>query len=140
MRTICLVAAGALALSGCTSVLKNNIVTGKLAGGGVNISEAPSPAVQAGYLQSAITNTPALDSKGVPISYTVQCGVQTGITIYAPQNGNASASASTTSGPASAVAINELTATGDAARLAALGGGQAPSPAAITALNTCPDK
>lgn len=137
LPTLALVAALGLGLGACTSVMKNNVVTGKVAGGGVSIAGAPTPGLQAGYIQSAVTSTPALDGKGVVITHHVQCNVESGLNVYAIQNGNASAASSVNNGPASSVAINEGTMTGDAARLAALGGGQAPSAEAIAALNDC---
>lgn len=137
MRTICLIAAAGLALAGCSSVAKNNVLSGTLTGGGVSITAAPTPGLQAGYMQSKFTSHPVMDGKGAPFVYKVQCGVESNLSVYDIHNGNASASAATNSGPASSIAVNQATITGDAARLAALGGGQAPSPAAINALNDC---
>lgn len=137
MKTLWIAAIAAIALAGCTSVAKNNVLSGTLTGGGVSITGAPSPGVTAGYMQTKFTSAPVLDTKGVPLIYKVQCGVDSSLNVYDIHNGNASAQSNTQSGPASSIAVNQATMTGDAARLAALGGGQAPSPAAINALNDC---
>jgi hypothetical protein len=117
--------------------MKNNIITGKTTGGGVAITGAPTPGIQAGYIQGSFASVPALDSKGLPISNEDLCGVKSGLNAFSIQNGNATSASNTTSGPATSIAINEGTITGRAAELAALGGGQAPTPAAIAADKDC---
>ncbi len=139
MRTsiFALGAIAALGICGCTSVAKNNLLSGTMTGGGVSIVAAPTPGVTAGYMQSKFTSQPVMDAKGAPFVYKVQCGVESALNVYDIHNGNASASSAVNSGPASSIAVNQATIGGDAARIAAIGGGQALTPDAIRAMNDC---
>lgn len=136
-RTLVLVALSAAALSLCACKTTGDIITVKDTTGGVHIN-APAQQLDAGYNQGKVALIPAVDGKGVAISQASPCNVQTGLSVYDIQNGSASASINTTAnGASTSIAINEATIGGYAAILAAAGGGQAPSPAAITAMNDC---
>ena len=137
MKILTLVAVASLALAGCTSVVKNNVLMAHALAGGLHAASVPSPDLAAGYGQTDVHSVPLFDSKGNPLKYVGRCGTQNGPHTYALLSGNASATVSQANGVGSAIAANRLSATGDTADLVALGGGQAPSPAAITALNDC---
>lgn len=124
-----------LALAACKTPAA--VVTGSVSGGGVSITGAPAPGLHAGYLQTEVHITPVQDAKGDVIKLRDNCDVETGLNTYAILNGQAAASSSVASGPASSIAINRGSMTGRAAVLVALGGGQAPTPEAIQSLGDC---
>jgi len=141
-RILCAVAIGlaAASLAACTtSTLKDDTVTLHMAVGGANVNSATG--LSLGYGQAKGQFVPTRSSDGKTILAGVDtCGRQQQPATYASLGGNATASAagSAATGPQAAVAISDVSATGEAARLLALGApGSAPTPAAITAANDC---
>jgi hypothetical protein len=140
-RLICLaaLAAFALALAACTSVLKDDTVTLHTAVGGANINSATGLSLGYGQAQGHFVPTRSADGKSLLVAQDA-CGKTQQPSSYATLAGQASASAtgSAVAGPQAAVAISNVSATGEAARYLALGApGAAPTPEAITATNDC---
>lgn len=143
MKAILFVAALALAgaaLSACTSsTLKDDTVTLHMAVGGANVNSATGLSLGYGQAKGQFVPTRSSDGKTILVGRDT-CGREQQPATYASLGGNATASAagSAVGGPQAAVAISDVSATGEAARLLALGApGSAPTAAAITASNDC---
>lgn len=132
-------ALAALTLGACSSVLKDDTVTLHTAVGGANINSATGLSLGYGQAQGHFVPTRTSDGKGLLVAQDA-CGKTQQPSSYATLAGNASASAtgSAAQGPQAAVAISNVSATGEAARYLALGApGQAPAAETIAATNDC---
>lgn len=126
-------------LSACSSVLKDDTVTLHMAVGGANVNPSTGLSLGYGSTQGHFVPTRTSDGKGLLLAPDA-CGKAQPTATYATLNGTATASAtgSAAAGPQAAVAISNVSATGEAARYLSLGApGQAPSPEAINASNDC---
>jgi len=137
--TILALAAVALSLGACSSVLKDDAVTLHMGVGGANVNPSTGLSLGYGSTQGHFVPVRTSDGKGLLLAPDT-CGKAQPTAAYATLNGTASASAtgSAATGPQAAVAISNVSATGEAARYLALGApGAAPTPEAISAANDC---
>ena len=147
MKRILFLGAACAALAACSSdPLASKTVSLKFQAIGAHFS--PTTGFTAGY--AAITGhfVPATTPDGKQLLTVAQpCGQMDVISTFANLNSHSTASATSTGsasapgvqGPAVAAATGDESATGGAARILALGGGAAPTPAALVAYQqACP--
>ena len=133
---LAVVATLACGLSGCVATYDDQIIKGQAIG--LNVD--PKTGITGGSVALSGIIAPKAYKNGSNVTVfeaTGPCGETDTPDVASNLNSNASASATTTNGQAIAFATGDEALVGLGARYWGLGGGQAPSPAAIAAFRTC---
>lgn len=146
MRNVLFIAGASLFLTACANPMAGQFVSLKFQAAGVNY--APATGMTAGYAAGTGHFTPAFSPDGkTPLQVAQPCGQTDMVATYTNLNAKANATASSVGtkaepgvgAPAVAWASGDTAATGAAARMLALGGGLAPTDAALSAYqDRCP--